>query len=295
MVGLGKFQPPEQCKCTSYSIGRWAFSPYLYCSHACIYCYELDGMRIKFNKHRFPNNVVANMDEVRKDYLKLPSGVEIEASPACDCFDESEKVHKKTLEFLKDIVPLREDVYITFITKNARIADDEYINLLPNNCIVQISIEAYGDKLKDISPGGSTYQQRLDAIAKLKKANILVGVRIDPIIPIYTTLEDVNKIMDDLIKLEVKHITTSFVKLIKKRIKSVQSKLGIDLESIMYKRTAKEYYVNDEIRMKYYNHMKLRCNINDMTFACCRECLMEDTGFCDPFHLIENKKGGEMF
>ena len=235
--------------------------------------------------------VSVDLEKATKDYLKLPSHTEIELSPSCDVFDRTfEKKFELTKKFLIETVPLRADVFLTFLTKSNLIK--EYIEFIPEKqSVIQISVESHGKKLKVLSPNASSYQERLECAKELINNSLVVGLRIAPIIPeIYTDKEDIKKIMDDFINAGIKHITCSFAKLNPSQIDKLSEKFESKLDDYMYRKHKTEYYFNDEIRKEYAMMIKEQCNDVDITFAMCRETIVQDTGLCDPFHLLPNYK-----
>lgn len=292
MVGLGNFTTPYLCKLNEYSNGRRTFTPFWCCSHRCVYCYLEFGFRYLYWRAKSEDKIVSvDMERATKDYMKLTSNTEIEVSPSCDAFDKAyEKKHRLTRRFLKEIVPLRSDVFLTFVTKSNII--NEYSELIPEKqSVIQISVESHGKKLKHLSPNASSYEERLESVKRLVDEGLQVGLRIDPIIPeICTNKKDINEIMNDFINAGIKHITCSFVKLNPIQIKKLSEKFGWTLENYMYRKHKNEFYFNDEIREDYATMIKKRCIEADITFAMCREIIVKDTGLCDPFHLLSNYK-----
>jgi hypothetical protein len=102
-------------------------------------------------------------------------------------------------------------------------------------------------------------------------------------------MSDIEEIIRDFDCLGIKHITISFIKLYQNQIKKVSEKVGFDIGKIIEKKN-KEFFIKKEIRMKMAQKIKDVCNSLGLTFAMCREAIMEDTGFCDPFHLIAGYK-----
>jgi len=292
MVGLGKFTVPYMCKLKDYSNGRRTFSPFWCCSHKCVYCYLEYGFRYLYWRAKSEDKTISvDLEKVKKDYSKLPSHTEIEISPSCDAFDLNyEKKYKLTHKFLKEIVPLRSDIFLTFITKSNLI--NEYSEFIPEKqSVIQISVESYGKKLKSLSPNASSYEERLECAKDLVDKGLLVGLRIDPIIPeIYTQKKDIEKIMNDFINVGIKHITCSFAKLNPNQIKNLSEKFEWKLDEFMYRKHKNEFFFNDALRKEYATLIKERCNETDITFAMCREIIIQDTGLCDPFHLLPNYK-----
>jgi hypothetical protein len=52
----------------------------------------------------------------------------------------------------------------------------------------------------------------------------------------------------------------------------------------------KEYYIKKDIRNAIANIISSSCSEKDLTYAMCREDLIKDTGYCDPFHLLPSYK-----
>jgi DNA repair photolyase len=286
IVGLGKFTIPKYCKLKTYSNGRFTFSPFWKCTHGCLGCYAKKGYRWNYWSKRSDSKVSVDFKQCEKDYMNLKPNSEIEISPSCDPFDlYFEKKYRATRRFLTEIVPLREDIFLTFLSKSRIIS--EYIDLYPRDrSIFQISVESYKDKLKITSPNASNYNERLNAIRRLVDFGFKCSIRIDPIIPKFDTIQDIENIIEDFLAEGIKHITCSTIK-----VSSPQDllDLGVDLkDSLKRREKGREFLFRKKLRQKYAQFISNKCDEYGITFAMCRENLADDTGFCDPFHLLKD-------
>jgi len=288
MVGLGLFTIPEACKCNEYSNGRYTMQPYWTCTHGCKGCYARKGWRWTTWGAKSETPVSVDLVKAKKDYLKLKSFSEIEIAPSCDAFDlVFEKKYQITKKFLMEIAPLRNDIFFTFLSKSNIIQD--YIEIIPKNSVVQITVESYKEKMETTSPKASSYNERLECVSKLTSNSIKTAIRIDPIIPDFDTFEDIGNIVRDFVNKGIQHITISTIKFYPSQMKDIKS---LGLEKKIYKKTNNEYYIKDNLRNKYALFVKNLCEDSGISFAMCRETIQENSkgAFCDPFHLLPNYK-----
>jgi DNA repair photolyase len=289
MVKLGTFKVPYKCKLLTYSLGRQTFSPYWVCSQSCPSCYIEFGFRYLFHGKKSETPVAVDVKGAIEVYRKLPSLTEIEASPSCDCFDRVlEPKYRITEKFLKGIKEIgRNDIFITFITKSHLIAD--YIELMnPELHVIQLTIESLKPEIT--SPNASSYEERFNAVKKLVKAGFKVAIRIDPIYPNFMEKKDYDKIITDFASIGIKHITISFVKVNRKQIDKLNKIFNFDLWKLTYREENGEFFIRDEIKRDLAEYIKNKCSELNLTFAMCREDCIEDSGFCDPFHLLPKWK-----
>lgn len=293
MVGLGFFKIPGCCKCPRYvTYGtRRTFQPYLKCSHKCIYCYAQFGFhtrRRKYPKNRMIEkspNIAVDLRKVSRDYFQLKSYTQIEASSSCDPFDLFwEPKYEITKKALERIFYLRKDIYFIWITKSHLIQN--YINLLPKLSICQITIETEHPNIT--SPNASSLDLRFETIKKLSDAGFPVGVRIDPIIPFWTTQEEIFRIIDKSVSLGCKHITVSTLKMYYQQIKPLEDFFQIHMQERLVKNSKNPfYYFNTIVRKSIELPIKQKCTELGITFATCMEDILSDTGYCDPVHLLK--------
>jgi DNA repair photolyase len=294
MNGLGKFKVVNHCKLYNYCSIRKTFQPYYRCSHFCIYCFSSFGYKWNSLFNHTSSIISVDVDKAVEDYHSLKPYTQIEISSNCDPFDlVYEKEHQITLEFLSKIKKIeRDDIYITFITKSNLISQKEYLEVLPNNknCIIQINVEGYGDQLKILSPKASTYNQRLKTVQILCENEFRVSIRIDPIIPFFISIKDIEKIIEDFELNGIKHVTASAIKLQEIQIKNIEELIGKEIRNSLVK-NEKVYYFKRDVRLTYFNKIKNVCEEKGLTYAFCKDNLIEDKKgvYCDPFHLITNR------
>jgi DNA repair photolyase len=226
--------------------------------------------------------------------MKLKPFTQIEASSSCDPFDLLyEKKYGITRKCCKNIFSKRDDILFTWISKSEYIG--ECVDLLPKLSVPQITIESTRTHIT--SPNASTYTKRLGALDILADAGFDVGGRIDPIIPGFTSMEEIFQIIEDVTNFGSKHITVSVLKMNKEQITSLEKHFGVNFHGKieLHPINNKMYYFKPEIRKEIEEQIRDKCNEKGITFGTCMEYVVEDTGFCDPFHLLKNKTPKDIY
>lgn len=180
--------------------GMYALSPYMGCSHACVYCdgraekYHLDGDFAKNVKIR------TNMDKLlQMELQKLRENAPIHfSSGISDIYQEHEKSYRLTgscSEILSDY-----DFHVSVLTKSSLVLRDidnwNKVNKR-GGFTLQMSITTLDDSIRKImEPGASSVYERLEAIKAYKDAGCSVGIYMMPMLP---GLTDTEKNVDELI------------------------------------------------------------------------------------------------
>ena len=166
-------------------------NPYRGCEHGCIYCYarpfhEYLGFSVGLD---FETKIVVkyNAPELLEKTLRSPkwNPQVIAMSGITDVYQPIEKKLEITRRCLKVLAEYRNPVGI--ITKNHLVTRDiDYLKELAEyNCIrVSLSVTSLNKEITQVmEPRTSRPHRRLQAIEKLAKAGIPVGVNVAPIIP----------------------------------------------------------------------------------------------------------------
>lgn len=166
-------------------------NPYRGCEHGCIYCYarpfhEYLGFSVGMD---FESKIMVkyNAPELLRKTLSAPQWKPqvIAMSGVTDCYQPIERKLEITRNCLKVLAEFRNPVGL--ITKNHLVTRDIDIlsELSDYNCVhVTLSITTLNPRLTNImEPRTSRPAKRLEAIEKLAKAGISVGVNVAPIIP----------------------------------------------------------------------------------------------------------------
>jgi DNA repair photolyase len=172
----------------SFSAG---INPYRGCEHGCIYCYarpshEYFGLSSGLD---FETKIFVKMNApelLRKEFLSSKWKPQVIAlSGNTDCYQPAEKRLKITRQILEVLLEFRNPAGM--ITKNKLITRDlDILSEMAKLDLVSVSISVTSlDRLlaRKMEPRASTPNDRLEAIEKLAKANIPVGVMVAPIVP----------------------------------------------------------------------------------------------------------------
>jgi len=165
-------------------------NPYRGCEHGCIYCYarpthEYLGLNsgIDFESRIFVKQDAATLLEKKFESTGYRPDV-LAFSGVTDCYQPLEKSRKITRELVTVCVRYKNPVAI--VTKNYLVTRD--IDLLVqlakiNGCFVYVTLSTLDEQLvRTLEPRASSAQRRLEAIEKLARAKIPVGVMIAPVI-----------------------------------------------------------------------------------------------------------------
>ena len=170
------------------------------CQHNCSYCYAkslLEFRGLWDNEH--PS--VADIDKIRRKIARLPKDQTIRLGGMTDCFQPLEKTRRVTYETIKCLNEHR--VPYLIVTKNAMVADDEYIEIMDKELAhIQISISCTDDELAVTYEKASLPSKRIEAIEKLQRHGFDVQLRLAPFIPEYVDIDIINNVQCDKILIE---------------------------------------------------------------------------------------------
>ena len=169
----------------------WSLNPYRGCEHGCVYCYarpthEYLGLSCGLD---FETRILAKHDApaILREQLARPGwkGEPIMISGVTDPYQPVERELGITRACLLVAAECRQSVSV--ITKNALVTRD--IDVLErlaavNAVSVSLSITTLDERVRRVmEPRTSTAENRLDAIRRLRRAGIPVGVNVAPIVP----------------------------------------------------------------------------------------------------------------
>lgn len=170
---------------------RWSCNPYRGCFHSCAYCYArryheyLDlGAGTDFESKIVIKKEAAFL--LRKEFLKRSwKGEPIVFSGGTDCYQPLEAVYALTRQCLNVCAEFQNPVYI--ITKSFLVTRDLDLFLdLHRRAFVAVTISipfASDDVARKIEPQASTIKRRFEAVERLAKAGLPVGISLAPTIP----------------------------------------------------------------------------------------------------------------
>ncbi len=204
-----------------------------------------------------------------------------------ESFLQLDRKYKVTLEFLK-ILKYYNYPYI-ISTRSDLVAHDQYMEQMDKkNCSIQISISSTNDKLnKIIEPSIPTAKRRLRALEKLVQEGFWTTVKLSPLYPIYPngfftdptynhSIESPKfdffsfDMIDEIADYKIQSVLTSFAKPSLFELSNISKSTGIDLKSFFseQKINKKPSFLYDEKEILfYYEEIKKKCNLNDISFA----------------------------
>ncbi|MHC4696086.1 MAG: PA0069 family radical SAM protein [Planctomycetota bacterium] len=169
----------------------WSVNPYRGCQHACSYCYarcthEYLGFGAGTD---FDTKLIVKLNAaelLRKAFAKRSwTGESVHFSGVTDCYQPLEAVYELTRRCLEVCLDVGNPAYV--VTKGFLIVRDADLLSAVNDragAHVQISIPfADADACKLIEPQAAPPDRRFEAISRLRRAGVPVGVIVSPIIP----------------------------------------------------------------------------------------------------------------
>lgn len=288
LLVIREFDPWKSPLCTCPL--KYSLHPYTGCSHFCLYCYATSyiGLRSSSPKKDFLRKLLRDLEHVDKERV-------IELSTSSDPYPPIERELALTRMTLDVLVSRNHKVLIT--TKSNIVIRD--IDLLSRgNAAVMITITTLDEKLaKSIEPGAPTPRERLDAIKELRRSNIPVGVRVDPIIPyVNDDSYEISELIARIAEYGALHIVTSTYKAKLDSLRRLEARLPPDI-STKFTRLYREHgvrlhgylYLPAESRMKILRNVVSEAKRYNLSYATCREGFNElnQAPSCDGSHLIQ--------
>lgn len=154
------------------------------CSHNCPYCYARNIYTMSGREYHWdPNNPkVADLAEMRELIRRYKPGEVVRLGGMTDCLQQSEVVHRRTLQAIKWLNQQR--VHYLIVTKSDLIATDEYVNVLDQKLAhIQISISMTNDALASQYEHCALPSQRIAAVEKLSALGYDTTLRLSPYDP----------------------------------------------------------------------------------------------------------------
>jgi len=282
---ISNFDPWKSKLCTCPL--KYSFSPYVGCSHGCLYCYASSYIK-NFNKPRAKKNVIRKLKEEIK---KIKDKRYVSIANSSDPYQELEKKLKLTRESIK--IFLKNNFKILILTKSDLILRD--LDILKNSSVVvSITITTLENwKAKKLEPNAPSPEKRIETLRILSENNIPTVVRIDPIIPLINDCE-IEEIVKTVAENGAKHIVSSTYKVKKdnwERMKNEFPEEMKKLEHFYFSRGEKIHgylYLPKNIRYNLMRRVFEEAKKYGLSFSVCREGFFElNTSICDGSHLFK--------
>lgn len=170
---------------------RWSVNPYRGCFHSCAYCYArryheyLDmGAGTDFEAKLVIKKQAAAL--LRAEFMKRSwVGEPVVFSGATDCYQPIEAVYQLTRQCLRVCADFQNPVSI--ITKSFLVTKDIDLFLeLHRRAFIAIVISipfSSDEDARKIEPQASTIKRRFEAVERLSKIGLSVGISLAPTIP----------------------------------------------------------------------------------------------------------------
>ena len=171
----------------TFTVGKYAFSPYMACEHGCAYCDgraeryyvegEFDGDIVV--RRNLPDQLAQELPRLREPgFVTIGSGI----SDAYQPVEAEERITRRCLEVL-----VRHRFPVTLMTKSALVRRDEDLITAINarsRCLIIMSLVHADDQTRAaFEPRTSTVQDRLQALRAFKAAGCATGVLAMPLLP----------------------------------------------------------------------------------------------------------------
>lgn len=167
---------------------RYCVNPYVGCSHQCRYCYIIGYIPDSFSvrlKNNYRNQFEKDLSEIGA--LGLPPSP-LHLSNSTDPLQSLEKYQGDTLWSLDNLVE-HQSLFstITILTKNPELlASREYLDICKDlpHLRVEVSCSFFDEETKTLFESNSpSVKSRLTGMELLRKANIRIALRLDPLFP----------------------------------------------------------------------------------------------------------------
>jgi len=138
---------------------------------------------------------------------KITEDTTVRLGGMTDCFQPLEKTVRNTYNTILALNEVNKPYLI--VTKNAMVADDEYIAIMRKDLAhIQISVTTTDDELCKTYEKASVSSERIKAIEKLYALGFDVQLRLSPFIPQFVDFKIINNVKCDKILIEFLRVNT---------------------------------------------------------------------------------------
>ncbi|MCS7131416.1 MAG: radical SAM protein [Hadesarchaea archaeon] len=271
------------CTCPS----KYSFDPYTGCAHRCLYCYITSYIPRAF-ECRPKEDLLKRLE---RDLRKIDKRRIISMSNSSDPYPPIEAELKLTRACIELFA--REGCRLLVITKSDLVARDADL-LAEMGAVVSVTITTLSDKTcKRLEPGAPSPKRRLAALRRLADREVPTAVRLDPLIPGINDI-DIEKIIEAAVDAGASHVTSSTYKLRPDSWRRIREEFPEAASQLAYlyfgrgERRRNSWYLPLELRRDLMERVREACDRHGLTFASCREGLVELTSgaSCDGSHLV---------
>jgi len=192
LIQLKEIQCKSALSSCAFSVGSFCINPYVGCGHNCQYCYARYIKKFTGHNEKWGSfiDVRINIVEVLSKQLQLKKDNQkpLFIGTVTDPYQPIEKKYMLMRRILKVLETYENQ--ITIMTKSDLILRDIDLLKTIKNIKTNITINTFNEKWqKLIEPLATPIKNRLEAIKKLRSANIKVCVMIGPYWPFFTDIE----------------------------------------------------------------------------------------------------------
>ena len=265
------------------------------CENNCVYCYahSLLGFRNHWNPSDPAESDISKIRKIFSDAFDkdkntkwasiIKKRIPVRIGGMTDPFTDKERYSRKMMDLLEVLWDY--DYPCIIFTKNALVADPEYIQWYGPSTYIQLTITSLNqDLVNKVEPNASSTLERLDAAEILHSEGVRTGVRIAPIIPMapdgylskqygftnsfnYFTFDLVRTILErhpDVLIGEMCRFTPFIIKQF--------NEIGVDVTHLLNENSIHKgstTFLSVEERKYYYRIMQQMCNNTDTVFSVC--------------------------
>jgi DNA repair photolyase len=281
---LKPFDPWKSPLCTCPP--KLSLNPYTGCPHGCLYCYAASYIP-RFSECRPKADLLKRLG---REISKVEPGALLTIASSSDPYpplEESLGLTRGCLEILRDW-----GMRVQVITKSDLVCSDSGL-LADMRATVSVTITTLRDDIsRNLEPGAPLPQRRLQTIEHLRRLNIPVSARIDPVIPGINEFE-LEALVLAACRGGAQHIISSSYKATPeslRRLSTIFPSQTLSLRALFKGggRVGKIMYLprkEREMLMGRVEEASRRCGV---TFSTCREGMIPSgVVSCDGSHLIE--------
>ncbi len=282
---LTTFDPWKSKLCTCPP--KYSFSPYVGCSHSCLYCYASSYIQ-RFSEIRVKKDVIKRLNS---EVSKIRENKYVTIASSNDPYQPLDEKLKLTREALK--IFSNKNFKIMILTKSNMVLRDVDI-LKKSKVVVSITITTLDEnKAKRLEPGAPSPQKRIEALKILSKIGIPTVLRVDPVIPYINDFE-IEDVVKKAFEAGVKHIVSSTYKAKLDSWKRMEKEFPNEMKKLrnLYFKFGEwingYYYLPKEYRLKIMKMVSEKAKKFEISFAVCREGFLElnFAESCDGSHLL---------